>query len=341
MKKQVQQGGKDERNFFLNGFHLMLAESVCIFPDTRPEDNMLFPLVQLFRQAVHLAPMENDLPEELSPLAQELLTEGALCFHCPAPLGQDRVRFLALLKDLRQRPADYAGLALTGFSAPETTESENAIIKAVRRQGSGLTEQMQTDALWQPRLLLKLAEIIEQEEEEIRQTLHRVELRQQGLLQALRDEQSAAAPALNKRPARERSHSRLRLKAWLTLLAASSEILLSHVFITSDDEAFAAIIEKSRTEPVQRVSLPLPAHPAGDNFAARRQHFRQEAADVLNTLPNSFQEAAWESFLEQHYPAAEHGRCRLSLYSLLNIFEFGGDASGQETIIGIINEEEE
>ncbi len=338
MKKKIEQGGKGESDIFLNGFHLMLAELAYIFPDARPKDNMLHPLVQLFRQIVHLAPVENDLPEALPPLAEALLAQGQLRFDCPAPLGNDRARFVSLINEIRHRPADYAGLALSGFGAPETAESRNAIISAIRRQQSGMAEQKWDEALWQVRLVLKLGEIVEQREEEIRQSLRQVALREQSLLQALRDEQTAAASSGLDRPAESR-RSRLRLKAWRKLLAASSGPLLSNLFITADHEAFAAVMEEGGAEARQMVTLSLPAHPAAGSFAAaQRQDFRQAAAEMISSLPASFAHQAWETLLEQHYPAAEHGRCRLFLHLLPGPFfaDQGAQSANSSTVLGFL-----
>jgi hypothetical protein len=324
----------------------MLSEFACIFPDTRPKDDMLFPVVQLFRQTVHLAPVENDLPDTLPPLAEALLAQGLLRFHCPAPLGKDRESFLSLVRELRQRPADYAGLTLTGFGASQTPESKNAIMSAVRQLRGSIAEnnieQERAAALWQARLVLKLGELIEQEEEEIRQSLRNIALREQSLLESLRDERSTAVTSLD-RPAASR-RSLLRLKAWQKLLAASSGPLLSNLFITADHDAFDAFMEKNNAESQQTLTLSLPARPsqAVSDTAAQRQHFRQAAAELISNLPISWEQTAWETLLEQHYPASEHGRCRLSLHLLpvapqdVVAADQSCQSADRETVLGIL-----
>lgn len=335
MKEEIEQGGKNKCNLFLNGFHLMLAELAYIFPDTRPKDDMLFPVVQLFRQTVHLAPVENDLPAPLPPLAEELLAQGLLRFHCPAPLGKDRERFLSMVRELRQRPADYAGLALSGFGASQAAESKSAIISAIRQARSGTTEskaeQERAAALWQARLVLKLGELVEQEEAEIRQSLRRVTLREQELLEALRDEHPAASPSPDWDRPHESRRSRLLLKAWQKLLAASSGPLLSNLFITADHDAFAALIEESSAEARQTLTLSLPARPAGEDVAGGWEKFRQAAAEMINDMPISFKQEAWENLLERHYPKAVHGRCRLTLH-----LDQSCPSIDRETVLGIL-----
>ena len=293
-----------------------MPQSFCVFPDTLPKDEMLFPLVQCFAEAVYLAAAENDLPDvnDIPPLAGWLLAQGLLRFHCPAPLGADQERFLRLIKELRQRPGDYIGLSLAGNSG-SGMESQDAIISALRRQSGGAAAEDKDRAalLWQARLVLKLGESADRQEEEIRQSLRRITLREQGLLRTLRDEE-AALSAVTELPVSESRRARLRLKAWRQLLACGSQPLSACAFVTADRDAFDGIIEENDAAAQTLLELPLPAWLAGGNFAEKRAAFRQEAAALISGLPDSFDLKAWEMLLEQVYPKAKHGRCLLSLH---------------------------
>ncbi|MGR0482467.1 MAG: hypothetical protein ACTFAL_13990 [Candidatus Electronema sp. V4] len=295
----------------------MMPQSCCVFPDTLPKDETLFPLVQFFADAVYLAAAENDLPgaDEVPPLAGWLMTQGRLRFHCPAPLGVDRERFLRLIKELRQRPGDYVSLSLAG-NGGSGTESQDAIVSAVRRQGGGATEEDKERAalLWQARLVLKLGESADRQEEEIRQSLRRITLREQGLLRTLRDEEAAALLAAQELPASDSRRARLRLKAWRQLLACGSQPLPACVFVTADRDAFDGIMEEHGATAQTLFELPLPAWYAGCNFAEKRAALRQEAVALISGLPDSFDKKAWETLLEQLYPKAKHGRCLLSFH---------------------------
>ncbi len=287
----------------------MIPQSFYVFPDTLPKDETLFPLVQLFAQAVYIAPVENDPPDALPPLAEELLVQGVLRFHCPVPLGADRERFLCLIKELRQRPGEYAALALTACGGE--AEKQDAIIRAVRRQTAGRAE---ADALWQARVVLKLAEFAEQQEEEIRQSLRRLALCEQELFSRLRDPEGpfcGHADAASSSPSDSR-RLRLRLKAWRQLAQPLSDA----VFITADRDAFDSVMEDNGTVAQVILELPLPAVPAACDFAAKRQRFRQDAAALISGLlqhPADFPAEEWHRLLEEQYPAAEHGRCLLTL----------------------------
>ncbi len=332
MHKQINCRSGGECDFFLNGFHLMLAEFAYIFPDILPKDETLFPLVQLFAELVYLAPAENDLPwqDALPPLANEVLAQGLLRCHCPAPLGADRERFFRLLAELRQRPGEHAALFVAGNSEPERQEE---IISAVRRQK---TDIVVAERLWQARLLLKLGEIVERQEEEIRQSLRRIALREKELLRVLRDEQPAAPLLHNATTAQpDNRRSRLLLKAWQTLLASGP--LLTNIFVTADREAFAAVIEASESELRQTVSLLLPALPAGGAVAEQRSRFQQATAELRNDLPAAVNQELWEAVLEQHYPAAVHGRCRLTLHVAHSCFGL----IGQNMLIGFLEQTHE
>lgn len=295
-----------------------MPQSFCVFPDTLPKDEILFPLVQCFAEAVYLAAAENDLPDahDMPSLAGLLLAQGLLRFHCPAPLGADQERFLSLVKELRQRPGDYAELALAGNSG-SGPESQDAIVSALRRQqgGGDATDSMARERLWQARLLLKLGESADRQEEEIRQSLRRIERREQSMLRTLRDEDAAVFPAAAAPTVMATSrHLRLRLKAWRHLLACGSQPLPACVFVTADREAFDGIMEERGTAVQPLFELPLPAWPADGNFAEKRASFQHEAAAVISRLPDAVDLKAWEKALEHVYPKADHGRCLLSLH---------------------------
>ncbi|MCI5147229.1 MAG: hypothetical protein D3923_17310, partial [Candidatus Electrothrix sp. AR3] len=121
----------------------MKTDTVYIFPDTMPRDELLFPLVQFFNQLVHLRPAKNDLnPEdELSGLGQKLFKQGQLRFESPASLANwDQERFARLVQDLQHRPAEYAAqlnnLALTRLNSSQIMEGKHSIINTILQQTS-------------------------------------------------------------------------------------------------------------------------------------------------------------------------------------------------------------
>ena len=53
--------------------------TACIFPDTLPDEALLFPLVQVFNQLVYLQAVEDEpLGTHLTPGIEHLLQQGTL-----------------------------------------------------------------------------------------------------------------------------------------------------------------------------------------------------------------------------------------------------------------------
>ena len=75
----------------------------CIFPETLPDAGLLAPLVQVFNQVVHMQAVENEPPATDSTYLNQCRKMGRLRSFTPAPLGQERDRFMALVEDMRQK----------------------------------------------------------------------------------------------------------------------------------------------------------------------------------------------------------------------------------------------
>ncbi|RWX49769.1 hypothetical protein VU01_14531, partial [Candidatus Electrothrix marina] len=318
---------------------------------------------QLFEQVVFLRPVEDDPPKIDIPFSPEIADQQGsgecINYSCPAPLAEDRDRFLALLRDIRSRPEDYAG-HLGNLSAGlgnmvRPNEQEHAIMDTLLRQtgirtGSGehtpqaekgQEKNASSVRLWQARLLLKLGESVDRNQAEIRRNLDRMTRQQEDLLKDLREGREGKFSELiplfstdNEIPLQQQ---RLRLKAWTRLFALSQGQFETTAFISSSPDTVEALLKHYRQEHTktakQLLSLPLPAFFDEDDEALlRRDRFQKEAAELLAAIralstPNTSaysvfsvkSETAWTDLLERHYPAAEHGRCTLTLYLLPEI----------------------
>ncbi|MCI5197325.1 MAG: hypothetical protein D3919_14110 [Candidatus Electrothrix sp. AW5] len=277
----------------------MSVHVAYIFPNILPQDGMVFPLAQLFSQLLFLRPVEDDLPEADTPLLQAFTNQQdenrLLAFTCPAPLAEDRERFLGLLQDIRSRPEDYTGhlsnLSAGPGSVVPDDESEYSIVNTLLHQtgiqtGSGkhtsepANRQEKNDSsvlLWQARLLLKLGESVDKQQADIRTNLARMSQQQEALLRELRKEQREGEgdrvdvdlfntlPTLASIPVEQQ---RLRLKAWSRLFFLSKSTFEQTVFISQSSDAIEALLEhyQQATDTAQTVEqilrLPLPALPA-------------------------------------------------------------------------------
>ena len=312
-----------------------------------PRVEVLFPLVQVFAPVVYLRSVENDDPEEAdqSPLYHAMIDQGLVRFVCPAPLAENRDRFLQLVHDLQHRRDDYAGqlsnLTLAGLGRREGSESKTSIIGTLLKQ-TGIEqtkeEEQRSMVLWQARLVLKLGEIFDREQEELQEHLNKISDREQGLLEKLREENEqpfSLTRALNNAGSITDGQLRLRLKAWSRLFALGTKQQdPGSIFITTNRETIDQLADHYESihnrQPGRILSLLLPAGRTSESFAEQRDGFRKEGAELLETIdtllnhPDTEKAAPtlegpdsdWARLLEHHFPAADNGRCILTLYAV-------------------------
>ncbi|MCI5191389.1 MAG: hypothetical protein D3905_16730 [Candidatus Electrothrix sp. AS4_5] len=240
-----------------------------------------------------------------------------LAFTCPAPLAEDRERFLGLLQDIRSRPEDYTGhlsnLSAGPGSVVPDDESEYSIVNRLLHQtgiqtGSGKhtpepANRQEKNAssvlLWQARLLLKLGESVDKQQADIRTNLARISQQQEALLRELRKEQREGEgdrvdvdlfntlPTLASIPVEQQ---RLRLKAWSRLFFLSKSTFEQTVFISQSSDAIEAILEhyQQATDTAQTVEqilrLPLPALSALLSAPVVEEKEQQQKNDLLAAL---------------------------------------------------------
>ncbi len=324
----------------------MNTNTVCLFPDTMPRAEVLFPLVQVFEPIVYLRAVEDDSPETagLPELCRELTDQGLVRYDCPAPLAGNRDRFLALVHDLKHRRDDYAGqlsnLSLAGLGSRKS-ESKTTIISTLLKQTgieNSIDEQLM-QVLWQARLVLKLGESFDLEQAELKKNLERISARENGLVEELRKEDNqpfSLTTSLSAADAQPDGQQRLRLKAWSRLFGLGEKRISAGAFVTSSRDSFDLLIEQYEQNhnivPQPMLNLILPCLQPGIDFFKQRTAFQDEAADLINTFQNILAgsaqvtdedrdnldgpESPWAELLEKHYPAAEYTRCSLTLANL-------------------------
>lgn len=232
----------------------MNTNTVCIFPDTMPRAEVLFPLVQVFEPVVYLRPMENDTPvdADLSPLCREMVDRDLVRFDCPAPLLDNRDRFVQLVHDLQHRRDDYASqlshLSLAGLGNSGKTETQASIISTLLKQ-TGVQEEQDEQRvmiLWQARLLLKLGEIFDREQKDLQENLERISVREKGLLDELRKDNQqpfSLSKIITANSEKTDAQLRLLLKAWSRLFGLGSHPIASSIFITTSRDALDLLTE--------------------------------------------------------------------------------------------------
>jgi hypothetical protein len=318
----------------------------CVFPDTLPDEGLLFPLVQVFGQLVYLQAVENEpLEAKLStPFIEQLLQQGTLRMFTPVPLGGQRERFLALTGDMQKRGGDYISqlsmLTLAGLNRRERPETKNAILSALLHSSKIDSRKEEEELLlWQARLVLKLGEFFDAEQAELNEALRNIAGRQDDLLAELREETDnpfSLTASLQDSDQKTDGILQHRLKAWSRLFFHAPSPVQPQVFITRHEtviDILQEVFEKNyRQSAWQIASLELPEHDPMAGLSPLPQLIRQgsklEAAlKTLNTtealafsqaegLTNLFTECAadWSQALATRYPAEQHGRCTLDLF---------------------------
>lgn len=323
----------------------MNKATACVFPETLPSESLLFPLVQVFDQLVYLQAVEDEpLQTGLSaPYVRRLLQQGTLQLFTPAPLGDQRERFLALTGDMQNRRDDYTSqlsmLTLAGLNRREQTETKNSILTNLLKSGKIDSRNEEEELLlWQSRLMLKLGEVFDAEQTELNEALRNISSRQDDLLAELREEtDNPFSLTAGLQPSGHRTEAIMqhRLRAWSRLsFHGTIQQARPQVFITSHEavlDTLQEVFERNHHQnALQIASLELPARfshaspdaPAPEPLVSQCAGLQAALAALTTvsaspeTLTDLFAGCAaeWAQTLDTRYPAGQYGRCTLDLF---------------------------
>ncbi len=323
------------------------------FPDTVISTDGQSPLF-LFFDTVHiLQPVEHDATHrQATDLADTFMERGFCQVHTPAPLGPDRQRFLRLVRDIKERKDDYAAqlssLTIASLSTPENSkeESRQSIISSlfgVPPEEADKKEEERQARLWQARLVLAIAEILDHEDEEVVDALSTLDKSEVELFDRLlgRDEESdednpftdLSRLQTTMVPSRG-GLTKNRLKAWLCLLEEGRQLPSLWIWTTSRPEMADIIFEKyeattgRKPTPILQLELPAATGVELQDHMNKIEAFREQAkpllfeiSENLNTLvrrgniphepvrsENGDQVRQWNTLIEAHFPAELYSR---------------------------------
>jgi len=333
-----------------------------LFPDTAPLKETHYPLLLCCAPMGLLQTIEPD-PARANGNDADIFIKSGLCqAHTPAPMGPDRERFTRLVGDIRLRTDDYAAqlsaLTMAAMSAPRTEKNQEArhqIVSSLLR-GGDMNKPTTENGLdfWQARLVLAIAEILEEKEEEVRQSLLLLDEREMDMLRQLQgegepdgDDPFAEITRIKARLEAPRPREyKIRFKSWQRLMANAPVPPVS-VWLASTqdgaDQVFTKYEGLGESTALPLVKLPLPAViPASDQHVVQQvKDFRKAAAAALASLGKDLDDAAnrdvhapatadellpsgsgylsaWQALLDDHFPASSHGRIALVFYLLPN-----------------------
>lgn len=324
----------------------MHTTTACIFPETLPDKELLFPLVQVFELLVHLQTVENDSRREPdSPFIEELRRTQRLQACTPIPLGNQREHFLALAHDIATRGHEYINqlsmLTLADMHLQPSVENRNSIITNLLR-GSDIRNQKDEEQtlLWQDRLILKLAETLDREQKAVDKALEAIDKRQKALMEELCEEADSLFSKDTQPIARERNDALgHRLRAWSRLFFHRPPSNQPEFLVTSHEEAMTSLqdmYEKNHGHAWQQIAvLELPAAPCPwpmefpvpgqlTEGCSKLRSFLRELLVTVFEHPGHHQitvqrgapnlEQQWQQQCERQFPAREYGRCRLEIF---------------------------
>lgn len=294
----------------------MKTKTTLLFPDTLPGDNTLRQLLLFCKKVVHYLPAEDGAAPPLFP---------DLCSsYAPVPFADELDRFHKVIRDLERHKQNQVGqlseLSLaamsTGLAADRDEASSNLLRAALNRQ-EGRKEPVDNEKLWQARVLLKLAETMDQEEREITARLDEITGSEHDLLAALKGEgdedeaqwQSPPVVPASHLSARERppvppgAIIRQRVKAWGHLFLNDPEAERAQVVATDRPEALEVLLGANEAlrcaDPELLFALPLP-DPAllrgndqeAEHFLRLRAAFQEQLGTALTTLESAISAGA-------------------------------------------------
>lgn len=341
------------------------------FPGTTIYSASQYPLFLIVDTLHLLRPVEAADDKEAT--ADIFISSGRCQEYTPTPLGKNRERFLHLVKDIQERKDDYAAqlsnltLASLGEKKGSIDDSTRGIVASLlpSQQVDPAEEDQVDDILWQARLVLKIAEILDIEEEEVAMQLALLDDKQENLFQELRGElaveeeslieeleqlqqmmnRPSAGSAKNRLSAWTKLHlqgSEPASQFWLTHLSEAADIVLEYYENRCKKQppvlctfSLPANLGWSRTEANERISL----------FVEEAQEIRQQMVEALQATSKS--ELAdltknWEAMIDERFPASTYGRSSLVMYNLTDapVATLLGGSDNSGALLGVISSQE-
>jgi len=163
--------------------------SALLFPETEPSLFKIASLLYFFNSISFYLPTESDAVEKNYGDFFENLCRA----YTPAPLHGDLVRFNRLLREMETSRSEDLARLFSAAKAPVTTReigdkdetSSGSVFSALQSETEMEISTERKERLWQSRLILKLAEMLDRREAEVRKGLAQVALLEQKVFSSL------------------------------------------------------------------------------------------------------------------------------------------------------------
>ena len=251
--------------------------------------------------------------------------------HTPSRLGTDRDRFLHLVHDIKNRKDNYVeqlsylSIASLSEQPRQGDPSKQTIISSLLQgmdQADDAHDEQERLALWQARLVLSIAEILDREEEELARQLAAIDDREIALFRSLQGEitesgdenESAEDPFQDLLELRQKLNQprpgmiKNRLRAW-SRLYLSGPLPELPLWTTCRQEAADILFEQYEKEcgqaPLPLLQLELPAMFNGDlaTEAERVQQFKDATQSHVHALAEALNKVIASEIADKGDPA--------------------------------------
>ena len=322
------------------------------FPNTDIFNEKYYPLLLFFSPLHFLKLVE---PENNAGTANEftLFSKSGLCqAHTPVSLGGDRDQFLRLISDINERKEHYFSQLSVGKG--KVPHSPQKISTLLQEFGLGHGASDEDLKIWQARLVLVLAEILDSDEENLREELSYLDESEIAMLRSLQTEQDSNEDTILQelevlkeglgKPRFEEIAK--RFNAWLLLMknqpAPSVKVWLASTR-TGAEQIFMKYEAITKSHPVPLLKLAFPAHIMASNEYVVQQieEFHRATFAIHQGLVADFDRVAttfpynpdapesllphgtdwaeqWEMLLYNYFPASSNGRNYVTFYLLPN-----------------------
>jgi hypothetical protein len=262
------------------------------FPGTGPKKELFCSLLCLLDKVgfYQIVAAEADGDDDSSPY-----WEGQVVL----PLGEDRDRFLAMVRDIKAHAADFYGGYLAALSADSLIDRDESSVWQLVASLHGENKEpdqdpVLTEKLWQARLVLQLAEILAEEQADINKNLANLQRAEQAVFVALKgghndqgdDDELLESNALKIGGGQAGGKIKHLLKAWGALFVTDRK---PHPLLVTDSENAAAILfdaweELSSERPQLLVELDLPIVESIEAMKATRDELAEAGTAVSTGL---------------------------------------------------------
>jgi hypothetical protein len=347
-------------NLFSFEVEIMNSFDTLFFPETDIFNEKRYPLL-LFFAPLHFLQVVEPGPDSITNSEAELFLKRGLCqAHVPAPLGDNREQFLQLIHDIGERKerfvAQLSGITTASDPLPagnKPLDFKYSIVSSLLQKYGMKRAITGTDLqLWQARLVLAIAEILDSNEEALREQFSFFNEDEIAAFRALQeetdpDEEDLFSESENIKAGLEKSrlgNIAKRFDAWLRLLQ-NQPIPPVKVWLASTRASAEQIFNryestsKAHAVPLLKLAIPAQIAASGKYVLEEIEKFHKSTIHIHRGLVADFERAVrtvpyvrdmeesllpygtdwaeqWENALDDVFPASNYGRNDITFFLL-------------------------